>query len=235
MSSLRQFTLTCTTLALLAVLPQAQAAQVDLPGQLAAARQEGSIWTAWALNKHLSPFNLSVKVEHGVAVLEGKVENQVDRELAEQIALDTAGIERVDNRLSVDDALSEHPGAPQPIAQRLQDATLTATIKSKLLWNSVTQGLDISVSTAEGVVTLKGRAQTADAKQLAGRLATDTDGVYVVNNLISPLPERSRPPTIPRPPSAMPGSLARSRPAWCSTANSMASLSMSRPSRAWSP
>jgi osmotically-inducible protein OsmY len=185
MPSLRQFTLTCTTLALLAVLPHAQAAQVDLPGQLAAARQEGSIWTAWALNKHLSPFNLSVKVDHGVAVLEGKVENQVDRELAEQIALDTAGIERVDNRLSVDEALSEHPGAPQPIAQRLQDATLTATIKSKLLWNSMTQGLDISVSTAEGVVTLKGRAQTADAKQMAGRLATDTDGVYVVNNLIS--------------------------------------------------
>lgn len=185
MYSLRQIALGCTTLVCLAALPQANAASMDLPGQLAAARQEGSIWTAWALNKHLSPFNLSVKVEKGVAVLEGQVENQVDRDLAEQIALDTAGIERVDNRLNVNSGLAEHPGAPQPIAQRLQDATLTATIKSKLLWNSVTQGMDISVSTAEGVVTLKGRAQTADAKQLAGRLATDTDGVYVVNNLIS--------------------------------------------------
>jgi osmotically-inducible protein OsmY len=37
----------------------------------------------------------------------------------------------------------------------------------------------------DGVVTLKGKAQTADAKQLAGTLATNTDGVYEVNNLIS--------------------------------------------------
>jgi osmotically-inducible protein OsmY len=47
------------------------------------------------------------------------------------------------------------------------------------------KALDIVVTTADGVVTLKGQAQTADAKQLAGTLATNTDGVYQVNNLIS--------------------------------------------------
>ncbi|WPO99834.1 BON domain-containing protein [Pseudomonas sp. HR96] len=186
MPRLRKLALAGTTLALLGLAPiAAQAASGDIAGQLAAARQEGSIWTSFALNKHLSPFALSVKVNQGTAVLEGKVENEVDRQLAEQIALDTSGINKVDNRLTVDPALAEQAPARQPIAQKLEDATLTATIKSKLLWNSITQGLDISVDTVAGVVTLKGHAQTVDAKQLAGQLAKDTDGVYVVNNLIS--------------------------------------------------
>lgn len=186
MPRLRTLALAGSTLAFLCLAPLgAQAASGDIASQLAAARQEGSIWTSFALNKHLSPFALSVKVNQGTALLEGKVESEVDRQLAEQIALDTSGINKVDNRLTVDAALAEQAPARQPIAQKLEDATLTATIKSKLLWNSITQGLDISVETAAGVVTLKGHAQTVDAKQLAGELAKDTDGVYVVNNLIS--------------------------------------------------
>lgn len=186
MPRLSKLALATTAAVLLGMLPLAgEAAPGDLASQLAAARQEGSIWTSFALNKHLSPFKLSVKVSEGTAVLEGQVENQVDRDLAEQIALDTFGINKVDNRLTLNSDLAEQSGQRQPIAQKLEDATLTATVKSKLLWNSQTQGLDISVDTAAGVVTLKGYAQTADAKQLAGQLAHDTDGVYEVNNLIS--------------------------------------------------
>lgn len=186
MPRLKKLALAGTTAALLSLASgSVSAASGDIAGQLAAARQEGSIWTAFALNKHLSPFQISVKVHEGSALLEGKVENQVDRELAEQVALDTSGINKVDNRLTIDDALAEQPPARQQIAQKLEDATLTATVKSKLLWNSITQGLDVSVDTVAGVVTLKGHAPTADAKQLAGQMAHDTDGVFEVNNLIS--------------------------------------------------
>ena len=186
MPALKTLALACALASPLILLPgMAQAAQGDITSQLAAARQEGSIWTAFALNKHLSPFQISVKVAQGVATLQGKVENSVDRDLAGQIALDTSGINSVDDQLAVDETLAEQPGAPQKIAQQLTDATLTATIKSKLLWNSLTQALNINVQTVDGVVTLKGQAQTADAKQMAGDLATRTDGVYEVNNLIS--------------------------------------------------
>lgn len=185
MPCLRLWALAGSCAALLHLAPcAAQTEPNDLASQLAAARQEGSIWTSFALNKHLSPFKLSIKVSQGIASLEGTVENQIDRELAEQIALDTAGIVKVDNRLKVDATLAEHTSPPQPLAQKLEDATLTATVKSKLLWNSITQGLDISVATVRGVVTLKGHAQTAEAKASAGQLATDTAGVYEVNNLI---------------------------------------------------
>jgi osmotically-inducible protein OsmY len=163
----------------------ASAAQGDLPSQLNEARQEGSIWTAFALNKHLSPFKLDVSVEQGTAVLKGKVENEVDRELAERIALDIKGIDKVDNQLEIDPNVAAEPGAKANMAQRFEDATLTATVKSKLLWSSVTEALKIEVDSKDGVVTLKGRAQSPEAKEVAGNLATNTDGVVSVNNLIS--------------------------------------------------
>lgn len=177
--------LTSLALATAFSLNLAQAAAPDMASQLQAARQEGSVSTALALNRQLSPFKVEVRVEEGVATLRGTVEDEVDRELAEQVALNTAGITRVDNQLSLDPTLAEQAQPRQSFAQKLEDATLTATIKSKLLWNAATQALAIDVATVDGVVTLKGKAQTADAKQLAGTLATNTDGVYEVNNLIS--------------------------------------------------
>lgn len=176
---------TATTLALGLAPFMASAAQSDLSTQLAEARQEGSIWTAFALNRHLSPFKIDVHVDQGTAVLKGKVENQVDRELAERIALDTQGIQKVDNQLEIDANVAAEPGTKANMAQRFEDATLTATVKSKLLWNSVTEALNIDVDSAAGVVTLKGRATSPEGKDLAGSLASNTDGVTSVNNLIS--------------------------------------------------
>ncbi|MGA6176204.1 BON domain-containing protein [Delftia sp. zbq_16] len=162
----------------------AQAAEGDLGRQLSEARQEGSIWTAIALNRHLSPFSIDVDVENGVAVLTGKVESDIDRDLAGQLALGTEGVKKVDNRLLVDP--DTQPRQQQSsLAQQFDDATLTAMVKSKLLWNSNTEGLDIDVDTQNGVVTLKGNARSAEAKELAGHLAQNTEGVERVNNHLS--------------------------------------------------
>ncbi|MEE4097127.1 BON domain-containing protein [Pseudomonas viridiflava] len=185
MHSLKKIALITATAAVLGSSPLLAQAQGDLPTQLAEARQEGSIWTAFALNKHLSPFKIDVDVEQGTATLKGKVENEVDRELAERIARDIKGIDKVDNQLETDAALASEPGTKANMAQRFEDATLVATVKSKLLWSSVTEALNIDVDSKDGVVTLKGRAQSPEAKELAGSLASNTDGVVSVNNLIS--------------------------------------------------
>jgi osmotically-inducible protein OsmY len=186
MHPLKKLALATATVTALSLNPLlASAAQGDLPTQLAEARQEGSIWTAFALNKHLSPFKIDVSVDQGTALLKGKVENAVDRELAERIALDIKGIDKVDNQLEIDAQVAAEPGAKASMAQRFEDATLTATVKSKLLWSSVTGALNIDVDAQDGVITLKGRAQSPEAKEVAGNLATNTDGVMSVNNLIS--------------------------------------------------
>lgn len=154
------------------------------PG-LQQARQEGALQTALALNRLLNPFKIEVAIQGQTARLQGEVENEVERELAAQVALATAGIEQVDNQLQVNPELVDETLQRCAYAQRLEDATLGAVIRARLLWSSQTQGLPIEVDSRAGVVTLRGRVTSAEAKQMAGSVAASTDGVYLVNNLIS--------------------------------------------------
>ncbi|UJJ33030.1 BON domain-containing protein [Halopseudomonas maritima] len=183
MNKLKTIAIATATASVLSMSPLA--AHAD-DGDLTEARQEGSIWTAITLNRHLNPFSIDVDVENGVATLTGDVESDVDRDLAEQVAKDIEGIQRVDNQLTVnpDAERKESAEGNTPLSTSFSNATTTATIKSKLLWNSNTEGLDIDVTTNNGVVTLSGTAQSDAAKDLAGMLAKDTDGVHRVDNEI---------------------------------------------------
>jgi len=186
MHQLKTLALATATAGLFAFMPlAAYAEQGDLSGQLSEARQEGSIWMAFALNRHLSPFKIDVDVENGSALLTGSVETAVERDLAEQIALGIEGVNKVDNQLQVDPQIEPRVSSEPTLAQRFDDATLVATVKSKLLWNRNTEGLDIKVTSENGVVTLTGSAQSAAAKELAGRLAGNTEGVREVHNQLS--------------------------------------------------
>jgi osmotically-inducible protein OsmY len=167
------------------------AADGDMNRQLSEARQEGSIWTSFALNRHLNPFTIDVDVENGSAKLTGSVETAVERDLAEQLALGIDGVKTVDNQLKVDPAIEVKTSTKPTMAQRFDDATLVATVKSKLLWNSNTEGLDIKVQADDGVISLSGNAQTAAAKELAGTLASNTEGVRKVHNLLTVSPTDS--------------------------------------------
>lgn len=149
------------------------------------ARLQGALQTALSLNRILNPFPIRVEIDGAQARLAGEVENPVERELAEQVALATRGIERVDNQLQVNPALIERSLEPRAYAQRLDDATLGAIIRARLLWSRVTQKAPIDVQSREGVVTLRGKVDSTEAKELAGVLARTTEGVFLVNNLVS--------------------------------------------------
>jgi osmotically-inducible protein OsmY len=150
-------------------------------------RLETQLWTIYALNRHLNPFKLDIEVRDGKATLGGEVEASVERDLAEQIALGIAGIEQVDNRIEVvhDRDVRHEAGEGRAFGQRVSDATTTATVKSKLLWNRNTDGLDINVSTDDGVVTLVGNVDSDASRQLAERLAANTEGVEQVRNQLT--------------------------------------------------
>lgn len=151
------------------------------------ARREAQIWTSFAVNPHLHAFELTVKVDGNKAVLNGKVENSVAKDLAEQIAQGVDGITHVDNRIVVDSSYErpKHASSERGFSEKVEDATTTATIKSKLLWNSHTDGLDIHVDTNNGKVTLTGSAATSAEKDLAGQIARNTEHVVGVNNEIA--------------------------------------------------
>lgn len=78
-----------------------------------------------------------------------------------------------------------HAAEPAPREAQQGDAALRSIITSRLQWSSQTYRLPIEVDSRDGVVTLRGRVTSADAKQMAGELAEATAGVHLVNNLIS--------------------------------------------------
>lgn len=149
------------------------------------ARLEGALQTALSLNRLLNPFPIKVAVDGRQARLWGEVENPVERDLAEHVALATRGIEQVDNQLRINPGLVERQLEPRAYAQRLDDATLAAVIRARLLWSRITERSAIEVQSREGVVTLRGKVDSAEAKELAGVLASGSDGVHLVNNLVS--------------------------------------------------
>jgi len=65
------------------------------------ARQESQISTSYALSPYLRAHDITVTVDNGHATLTGKVDEDVNKELAKQIALGVSGIKEVDNQLVV--------------------------------------------------------------------------------------------------------------------------------------
>lgn len=148
------------------------------------ARLEGQIATAILFNRHLNPFEISVDVASGTAVLTGTVDEEIDKELAQRVALNAKGIERVDNRIKVDPKWQPKEDNDRDFDEAVRDATITASVKSRLLWNEMTDGLDINVDTHNGRVTMTGSASNADEVKTATQLAQNTDGVVAVDNRI---------------------------------------------------
>lgn len=150
---------------------------------LSEANKEGRVWTSFALNPHLDAFDLGVDVDDDKAILTGTVHTNVEKELATQVALSVSGVKSVDNRIKVDGAYTVAPrGTERTAGQIATDATITATVKNQLLWNSGTDGFDIDVDTTKRTVILSGSVDTEASKALAGRIARNTSGVRTVQN-----------------------------------------------------
>jgi hyperosmotically inducible periplasmic protein len=67
---------------------------------------------------------------------------------------------------------------------QIDDAAITTAVKAKLATDGNINPFNIDVDTNEGVVTLQGRVDKAEARTEAERLARTTDGVKRVINLI---------------------------------------------------
>ena len=80
-------------------------------------------------------------------------------------------------------AAQDSAAAPERTAgQVVDDATITASVKSKLLADERTKGFDVNVDTAKGVVTLTGGADSEPAKRAAQELAGQVEGVILIKN-----------------------------------------------------
>jgi hyperosmotically inducible periplasmic protein len=151
--------------------------------EITEARQETQIWTTYALSPYLRANDLKVSVDDGKATLTGTVEESVNKDLAKQIALGVDGIKNVDNQIVVQaDYTPPVRSSERSYGEVIDDATITAAVKSKLAWSKHTDSLTTNVETKQGKVKLMGATDSAAAKDLAGKLAMDTRGVVSVDN-----------------------------------------------------
>jgi len=147
---------------------------------------DGKIETSYTLNRYLNPFSIDTEVKNGVVTLSGEVESEIDRELAEEIAKGTKGVTEVHNDLQVvagsREAREQQIGDDRDFGDFVDDATITARVKYALIANGSTDGLSIDVDTMNREVTLSGKVDSDQQKQLAERIAGNVDGVAGVKS-----------------------------------------------------
>lgn len=175
---------------LVAVITGALCTASEVSAEVDDAATTARIETMFLLNEQLSPFNINTTTNDGRVTLTGSVNDEVQRDLAEELARSAKGVKSVENHITaVPTVIGEKER--RGFKQRWNDRTLSASIRSRLLYHRQFKGLRIGVSTVNGVVTLHGVVGTQEQKETIGTVTADTKGVErVVNNLtVSPKKE----------------------------------------------
>jgi osmotically-inducible protein OsmY len=183
---------TTTTAVFLAVFAALAGANESFEGASRDAWITGKIEAVYTLNRHLNPFAINTDVENGVVLLTGSVKSDIDRDLAEEIAKGIEGVTEVNNELTVDlgnaGSAREAEGSSsqdRDFGTWVNDITITAAVKSRLIANENIEGLRIDVSTDRNVVTLNGSVSSAEQSDLAEEIASNANDVAEVkNNLV---------------------------------------------------
>jgi hyperosmotically inducible periplasmic protein len=99
--------------------------------------------------------------------------------LTTEYAQDVDNVKSVDNEMTV---AATAPKATETIGEKIDDASITAQVKSTLMNHRSTGAMKTKVSTTDGVVTLTGVAKNDAEKALVTKLVTDIDGVSAVTS-----------------------------------------------------
>jgi len=145
---------------------------------------DGKAETVLLMNTNLNNFDINTDVKNGKVMLTGKVNSEVDKELAEELVLSLDGVTDVENSLTVvkNSDMKKHDSEMMgnDTESDLTDAKITTVITTRYLFDSEVGGTDIDVDTDNGVVTLKGTVESDAEKQLAMEIAKNAEDVRKV-------------------------------------------------------
>ena len=153
----------------------------DQPKEHSDAWIDTKVKCALLFHRNVSATGTTVYVKNGVVTLQGVASSLAQKELTTEYARDVDNVKRVKNDMTI----ASTPGAPDSTAgDKIDDASITAQVKSSLLSHRSTSAMHTTVSTTDGVVTLGGIAKNDAEKTLVTKLTTDINGVTsVVNNM----------------------------------------------------
>lgn len=137
--------------------------------------------SALLFHRNVSATGTTVYVKDGVVTLQGEASSLAQKELTGEYAKDIDNVKDVQNNITVA-TTPPPPGAT--IGEKIDDASITAQVKSSLMSHHSTSAIHTKVVTSDGVVIITGVAKNAAEKALVTKLVTDINGVNnVVNNM----------------------------------------------------
>jgi osmotically-inducible protein OsmY len=134
-------------------------------------RIESSAKNSYVFKTYLKGDDIKVQSEDGAVCLTGTVSEESHKSLAQETVADLPGVKSVDNKLEVKGE------SPAPMS----DAWITAKVKTIFLFHKNVSAMT-EVSTKDGIVTLRGKANNEAQKDLTTEYAKDVEGVKGVNN-----------------------------------------------------
>ena len=149
---------------------------------------DGKAETVLLMNTNLNNFDINTDVKNGKVVLTGKVNSELDKELAEELVLSLDGVTDVDNSLTVlnhSDAENSSKDMSDSAESDLTDAKISTVITTRFLFDSEVSGSNIDVDTDNGIVTLNGSVESEAEKQLAIEIAKNAEDVNEVVDKLS--------------------------------------------------
>jgi hyperosmotically inducible periplasmic protein len=141
---------------------------------------------ALLFHRNVRASKTDVNVANGIVTLSGEALNQAQKDLTGEYAKDIEGVKGVKNDMTLAKSDSERV---ETMGEKIDDASITAQVKSSLMSQRSTSALKTHVSTTDGVVTVSGVAKNEAEKSLVTKLVTDINGVNsVVNNMTIGIP-----------------------------------------------
>src|ERR1035437_6125169 len=142
--------------------------------------------TTLLFHRNVSATGTTVYTKDGIVTLQGVASSMAQKELTTEYAKDIDNVKSVNNEMTI----AKTPAtADATIGDKIDDASITAQVKSSLLSHHSTSAMKTSVSTTDGVVTVGGIANNNAEKSLVTKLATDIIGVTsVINNMTIAVP-----------------------------------------------
>lgn len=142
-----------------------QASQVD-------ERIEATARNSYIFKTFLQDDDIKIVSSDGNVTLTGIVADNFNKSLAQETLTGIPGVKNVDNKLGIK---GESPTVNS-------DAWLRNKVKATLLFHRSVNGLKIEVNVKDGIVNLRGGAESLAQKELAAEYARDVEGVKGVNN-----------------------------------------------------
>ena len=123
----------------------------------------------------LDASDVGISVTEGVVTLRGYVRTYAEKQTAERVALRVFGVRAVANDLDV----------RLPTSFERTDTEVAQAAVSALSWNSVVPAGRVTVTVADGWITLQGNVPWQYQKDAAGRSVRDLFGVKgVINSIV---------------------------------------------------